>query len=153
LSGLQPEHIAGLEAAPPTQPDTAPDASTRDTTEALLRELREAVSARGIASERLAGGLLTTPARVTAGANLMLKRDALEHAPAGVLSALRAAGIDLGATPLPVAIERVNAKLTELTPFVADEMFTRSNVSPVGGQFSPTSELPDLKAVKGHTEP
>jgi hypothetical protein len=151
LSELQPQHIADLESVP-SSPSTTPSESTPDISEALfreLRELRQAVSARGIASERLEGGVLTTAAHVVAGANFILKREVLEQATAGVRSGLHAAGIDLITTPVPVAIERINAKLTELTPFVADDTFSRSNVSMVGGQFFPTNALPDLNAVGG----
>jgi len=151
LHALRVEHFADVESpmpsASPLHAEPRPDIN-----ESLLRELRDlhaAVGAQGRTAQDQPSALLATAPRVaTGGRNLMLKRDALEEAPAGVRAGLRTAGLDLSDTPVPVAIERLAARLTELTPFVVEQTFDRSNVVMVGGQFLPANTVPDLKAAQ-----
>jgi hypothetical protein len=151
LRDLRPEHFADLESAPST-PSTAPSEPVPDINESLLRELRDlraSVNARASVSGEQANSALATSTRVVTGVtNLMLKHEAVAQVSQSVRTALRTAGIDLTALPVPVAVDRINAKLTELYPFIAEENFNVSNVVMVGGQFLPSNAVPDLNAAQ-----
>lgn len=124
-----------------------------------LRELRDAVlSHRTIAEGTAAAGIVATglplsSARVLQGTMLKIRREALTEAPQAVHAGLRAARVDLATMSLSDAVDRINARRRELAPLVLDDLIGASgaaaggsNVSLVGGQFVPTSQVPDLVA-------
>jgi hypothetical protein len=148
LHELRPENFTDFAPASAV-PEPARANSHFDINESLLRELRDlqaAVSTRSGEQATATAATLATRTRVVTGAaSLMVKQVVLEQVSSGVRAGLSAVGVDLSSTPVPVAIDRLTARLTELTPQVAAQDFSSSNVAMVGRQFVPTNSLPGFR--------